>query len=238
MGKKGKLGNADEIYNDFLIILYQDTNLERRERLTGIKRNYQLRVVLYTQARKQDPDREPFPQDKATERRIETRKRKYDRANHKGLLQYWTGCLTVKAHNDKVISQQKEKLTTRGTNEFKQLYRICMTDASFKERDLKAPGYLDGIYILDWTAIGAAAAAESAPADPEETPKRASGDKVAIQFKYCSHQLDLSKRAVREALQKGNHHVSKCWINTLYNNYEQTLLRSDKQKNLITRETI
>ncbi|MFM7979606.1 MAG: hypothetical protein ACKPKO_09855, partial [Candidatus Fonsibacter sp.] len=86
-------------------------------------------------------------------------------------------------HNDRVISQQKDKLTTRGTNEFKQLYRICMTGASFKERELKAPGYLDGIYILDWTAIGAYAA-QSAPADPEETPKRASGEKVTIQFKY------------------------------------------------------
>ncbi|MFM7983080.1 MAG: hypothetical protein ACKPKO_27535, partial [Candidatus Fonsibacter sp.] len=68
--------------------------------------------------------------------------------------------------------------------------------------------------------------------------KRASGDKVAIQFKYCSHQLDLSKRTFREALQKGNHHVSECWINTIYDKYEQTLLRSDKQKNLITRGTI
>ncbi|MFM7986042.1 MAG: hypothetical protein ACKPKO_42685, partial [Candidatus Fonsibacter sp.] len=136
------------------------------------------------------------------------------------------------------ISQQKEKLTTMGTNEFKQLYRICMTDASFKEREPKAPGYLDGNYIVDWTAIGAAAAAETAPTDPEETPKRASGDKVAIQFKYCSHQLDLRKRTFREAQKKGNHHVSECWINTLYDNYEQTLLRSDKQKNLITRETI
>ncbi|MFM7986038.1 MAG: hypothetical protein ACKPKO_42665, partial [Candidatus Fonsibacter sp.] len=65
-----------------------------------------------------------------------------------------------------------------------ELDRICMTYASFKERELRAPGYLDGIYILDWTAIGAAAAAESAPTDPEETPKRAYGDKVAIQFKY------------------------------------------------------
>ncbi|MFM7980183.1 MAG: hypothetical protein ACKPKO_12785, partial [Candidatus Fonsibacter sp.] len=87
----------------------------------------------------------------------------------------------------------------------------------FKERELKAPGYLDGIYILDWTAIGGTVAA---PADPEETPKRASGNKVAIQFKYCSHQLDLSKMTFREALKKGNHHVSECWINTLYDNYE------------------
>ncbi|MFM7982046.1 MAG: hypothetical protein ACKPKO_22275 [Candidatus Fonsibacter sp.] len=41
-----------------------------------------------------------------------------------------------------------------------------MTDANFKERELKAPGYLDGIYILDWTAVGAAAF-HSAPADPK-----------------------------------------------------------------------
>ena len=32
--------------------------------------------------------------------------------------------------------------------------------------------------------------------------------------------------------------MSECWINTLYDNYEQTLLRSDKKKNLVTREAI
>ena len=41
-----------------------------------------------------------------------------------------------------------------------------MTDANFKELELKAPGYLDGIYILDWTTIGAGTA-QHAPADPE-----------------------------------------------------------------------
>ncbi|MFM7987903.1 MAG: hypothetical protein ACKPKO_52180 [Candidatus Fonsibacter sp.] len=142
-------------------------------------------MVPFTQAKKQYADKEPLSQDEATERRIEQRKQKYDRANHKGLLQYWTGHLTVKASNDRASNQQKEKLTMRGTNELKPLYRICMTNANFKERELKAPGYLDGIDILDWTAIGAAAS-QSAPADPEETPKRAYGDKVAIQFEYCS----------------------------------------------------
>ncbi|MFM7978307.1 MAG: hypothetical protein ACKPKO_03245, partial [Candidatus Fonsibacter sp.] len=67
---------------------------------------------------------------------------------------------------------------------------------------------------------------------------RASGGKVAIQFHYCSHQLNLNKRTFRNALHKGNHHVSECWVNTLYDNYEQTLPRPDKQHNLITRETI
>ncbi|MFM7986453.1 MAG: hypothetical protein ACKPKO_44790, partial [Candidatus Fonsibacter sp.] len=87
VGKKGKLGKADEMYEE-LLSKYQDTNGEQRERLSGIKRNYQLRVVLFTQARKEDPNRDPFPQDEAIANRIETRKRKYERANHKGLLQY------------------------------------------------------------------------------------------------------------------------------------------------------
>ena len=89
---------------------------------TGIKRNYQLRVVLFTHARKQDPNTDPFQQDEAAERIIQKRSRKYDRAKHKGLLQYWTGYLTVEAFNDRVINQQKGKLTTRGTNEFKLLF--------------------------------------------------------------------------------------------------------------------
>ena len=73
---------------------------------------------------------------------------------------------------------------------------------------------------------------------PEETRKRAWGDKVAIQFKYCSNRLDLSKRTFREGLHQTKHYVSECWVNTLYDNYEQTMLRSDKKKNLLTRETI
>ena len=90
--------------------------------------------MLFTQARKQDPNRDPFRQDGAVERIIQKRSRKYEKTEHKGLLQYWTGHLTVQAFSDRVISQQKGKLTTRGTNEFKLLYRICMTDGNFKER--------------------------------------------------------------------------------------------------------
>ncbi len=68
---------------------------------------YQLRVVLFTQATKQDPNTEPFNQDEVVERIIQKRSRKYDRAKRQGPLQYWTGYLTVKASIDRVISQQK-----------------------------------------------------------------------------------------------------------------------------------
>ena len=46
------------------------------------------------------------------------------------------------------------ELATRGTKEFRQLYPICMTDKDFAEREKKVPGYIDGVYLMDWTAIG------------------------------------------------------------------------------------
>jgi hypothetical protein len=127
-------------------------------------------------------------------------------------------------------------MTDRGTKEFRKLYSICMTDKHFQDRELTAPGYLDGIYLLDWTDKGKVRG--GAGGDPAASRKRAAGEKVAIQFRYCSNTADLSKRTFREALQKGSHHVSECWINTLYDNYQKTLLRPEKTKNLITRATI
>ena len=60
-----------------------------------------------------------------------------------------------------------------------------MTDNNVKERELKAPGYLDGIYILQWTATSRVEKDDdkTAAIDPRDTRKRASGYKVAIQFK-------------------------------------------------------
>jgi len=128
VGKKGKPSKAKEIYEDFVSKCqdnnayptylvkswrYADKLQDRQDRLKGIKRNYQLRVVLFTQARKQDPARDPFKQDEAAERIIQNISRNYERANHKGLLQYWTAHLPVQAFSDKVINQQKGELTTR-----------------------------------------------------------------------------------------------------------------------------
>ena len=58
--------------------------------------------MLFTQAIKQYPNTEPFQKDEVVERIIHKISRKYDRAKHHGLLQYWTGYLTVKAFSDRV----------------------------------------------------------------------------------------------------------------------------------------
>ena len=86
VGKRGKPSKAEEIYEDFVSICqddhtyptdlvrslrYTDKLQDRQDRLKGIQRNYQLRVVLFTQARKQDPGRDPFQQNGAIERIIQ-----------------------------------------------------------------------------------------------------------------------------------------------------------------------
>ena len=223
---------------------------ERRDRILGTKRSYQLHVVLYTQEKKLDPkkkDEYVSKQEKLPAKIKRTR----------GLVQITRMHITVQAYSSQLFEALKWKLAMRGTKEFRQLYPICLTDKDLAERDRKVPGYIDAIYLLDWTAIGRykkesieettlpKKAAKRKPTaeelaevrGPRITRKR-SGDKVAIAFKYCSYQIDTTKKSFKDALRKGEHRASECWINTIYDNFQDKLLRPDKTKNVITRETI
>ena len=61
---------------------------------------------------------------------------------------------------------------------------------------------------------------------------------MAIAFKYCSYQIETTKKSFKDALRKGQNRASECWINAIYDNFQDRLLRPDKTKNVITRETI
>ena len=80
--------------------------------------------------------------------------------------------------------------------------------------------------------------ADGARVDPKKAAMRAAGDKFAIQFRYSSTELDLNKSTFRAALHKSSHRQNECWINALFEHYGETLLRSDKSKNMITRKDI
>ena len=72
VGKRGKPSKADEMYDEF-VSRCQGTSADTerpRPRRGGIKIKYQVRVVLFTQARKQDPDKAPFQQDEVVDRII------------------------------------------------------------------------------------------------------------------------------------------------------------------------
>jgi len=251
LGKDGK-GKVDKMYENFLSKYQNDEKHpqdwtrymtakekleERRDRLLGVKRTYQLFVAIYTQERRMDPaKREEYLA--ATEKEAKKVKMKKIR----GLAQITRMHITVQAYSSRVLEELRWKLARRGTKEFRQLYPICMTDKAFAERDRKIPGYIDAIYIMDWAAIGKQAKTgvleEPTEAKDPKISRKRSGDKVAIAFKYCSYQLDTAKRSFKDALRKGEHRASECWINTIYDNFKDKLLRPDKTKNVITRETI
>ena len=207
-------------------------------RLKGEKKKFQLDVILYTKEEKRN--RADFVDDTPAKDEEEKKRRKIDdrryRRRHKGLSQYAKRDLDVEAPNDSVIKECKWRMITRGDREFKSLYQICLTDPNFKQMQRLRPGYLDAIYIKDWTPMRT----DGAVSNPRRARQRAAGDKVAIQFKYSHTQLDLTKQTFRDALRKSKHHRSECWLNSIYECYGQKdgLLDPDKTKNVITRESI
>ena len=162
-------------------------------------------------------------------------RKKYGGKKWRGLHQFWKGQLRVSGGFDKFWDRVTETLTRKGEPNWKRLYRLCLTDPTFKTREVRAPGYLEGIYV-----IGHHVPADTADADydPLQTAKRASEQKMTIEYRYCSNSLDLSKNTFEEALQLKFYTKNECWINSLYDFYHDKLLSLDKKRNLITRQSI
>ena len=72
---------------------------------------------------------------------------------------------------------------------------------------------------------------------PVTTAKR-SEDKVAINYRYSSTQIDVSISTFKEAIERQNFIKDKCWINSIYDFDKVSLPRPDKKRNLITKEII
>ena len=160
--------------------------------------------------------------------------KKYLKKRWRGLAQFWTGKLSVRGGSDKMLDDIKFHLIRKQEKYWRRLYRLCCTDPNFKDREARAPGYLEAIYVLNHETPDD----EVKVQDPLETAKRMGGTKNTIDFKYTSNTLDLTKNTFREAMEKGNHVENECWINALYDFYGDNLLSPNKKRNLITREII
>ena len=156
MGKK----NVDKMYENFLSkysneeafpmdytrgMTNKEKLQERRDRILGRKQSYQLFVAIYTQEKRMDEEKRKEYLKAEQKEAKDVRMKKI-----RGLAQI---TLTHKAYSSRVFEELRWKLARRGTREFRQLYPICMTDKDFAECDRKVPGYIDAIYVMDWTAI-------------------------------------------------------------------------------------
>ena len=137
---------------------------KKADRAKGIKRPFQLKVGLYAQAKKLNPE----PSDEQErERKVEVPLRSSSSRvrKNKDLIQIWGGDLKVEAIDERLIDEHKWKMVMRGTPEFKAIYQIFMTSEDFATRERNFPGYIDAIYIAAWKPLKRLADVQ--PIDPK-----------------------------------------------------------------------
>ena len=136
---------------------------DKADRVVGRKRPFQLKVGLYAQAKKLNPE----PSDEQEEERnveIPLRTSSSRVRKNKDLIQIWGGDLKVEAIDERIIDDSKWKMIMRGTPEFKAIYPIMMTSEDFATRERNFPGYIDAIYIAAWKPLKRVA--DVVPLDP------------------------------------------------------------------------
>ena len=215
-------------------VRHVDKMKEKADRAKGIKRQFQLKVGLYAQAKKLNPE----PSDEQErERKVDVPMRSSSSRirKNKDLIQIWGGDLSVEATDERAIDDNKWKMIMRGTAEFKAIYPVLMTSDDFATRERNFPGYLDAIYIAAWKPTKRLA--DVVPIDPKVSRHQDAG-KVGINFKYCHYRLDTTQPTFKDALAISSYRRNECWINAIEERYRDNLLRPGKTKNIVNRETI
>ena len=195
------------------------------ERLNARKRardrTYQMKVLLFTTPDMRDKghvdaEDEQYP-----------RYQKYLKGKYKDKYSiFWVGELHVVGTTKKYLDTITEKLVEKkNQKQWKTMYKLCMTDFDFKNRETLAPGYVQAIMVLRYTEDR-----DGPVANPADAAMAAAGDKMTINYRYCCNQLDLAKDTFAEAMQNNLYKSNECWINTIYDFYGETLLDPNKHQ--------
>ena len=162
------------------------------------------------------------------------RYKKYLKKRFKGMRPFWKGQLSVTGNGATIdfLGTVNNQLVRRGDGNWRELVSLCLSDAAFSDRDRVVPGYTEGIYIIDY-----ARAPEGEGVHPLRVAHR-SGEKLMIQYMYCSNQLDLTKSTFREAMIQERYVKHECFLNAIYDTYRDSLLSPSKKRYVITRQIL
>ena len=194
----------------------------KRER----QRTHQIKILLFTGHSNRDKshiDRDSGDYD---------RYRKYlgKKAYKEKYSPFWVGHLQVSGVTKAFLDKQVDVLVERrnsGTR-WRDLFKACLTDPDFRNREALAPGYLDAMLVLGVQRLPAGPAA-----DPALHAMMAADEKLTVTYRYCSNVLDMSKHTFAEAIQKNHYRKHECFLNAIYDFYKDTLLsphRSDRYR--------
>ena len=63
-------------------------------------------------------------------------------------------------------------------------------------------------------------------------------EKLAAFYRFTTTELDMEASTFKEALGKQNYAKDECFINSIYDFYHDSVLKTDKKRNVITRANI
>ena len=118
-------------------------------------------------------------------------------------------------------------------NDFWSLVKYLSLNKEFKEMPAVINGYLAALYVVK---IDYPDQAEAEQYIPRENLSKDT-TKSSCYYQYINTELDLTADTLHAALVNKAYTENECWINTLYDNYKDTLLSLKKRK-VITRESI
>jgi len=99
--------------------------------------------------------------------------------------------------------------------------------------DMSGKSYLEAIYLMSIYEI----AKEEEEHDPKKK-KTKDGERISAYYRFTTTTLDLEASTFAEAISKSNYVKDECFLNSIYDFYRDSLLRSDKSRNVITRASI
>ena len=186
--------------------------------------------------------------DGETEEQVRTKNKSF-----KGLKQIKAGNFVVESDSP-IFSKWQEKLLTTDYDALEKLLKRPPTDAEKREHlrdfvemvlqlknndDLKfffehhGESYVSGVAIFSIDNHGA----DYEKIDPLTSPSR-NTEKVDKEYLYINTPVDMNKSTFRAAIEEQHYRVNECWINCLYDHYRDTLLSTEKTRNVVSRAMI
>ena len=155
----------------------------------------------------------------------------------KDLKQKWKGHVNIKGDHEDYLSGLKGILVKKEDKKnWRKLYRLIKSDPNVQVMEDLSGGSnssLDAIMI-----ISAQDKSDTPAVDPARVPKRGDG-KQAINHKYRTNRVDMTKDTFQEAIENKKYKKDECWINALFDVYGEKLLNPSKSKRYaITRDMI
>jgi hypothetical protein len=151
---------------------------------------------------------------------------------YKGVYLIGTGPKQIEVKAPKPFPQDiyRELIKNTQKREFKKGMNIFMTNKDFKETWQHKPGYIVAFKILSYETIG--------DTDKEYNPLDADlmdASNVSCNFNYIETNLDLDKKTFMESIKNKKYRDSECWINSITDFYGETLMNTDRKRNVLTR---